>query len=239
MNDNPLVSIIVPTVNCPQFTECIERIRSQTKVRYELIVVCDTPTYAKREQLHVLEEQGVKVIINEERMGNPGAQNIGMKAAGGDYIMLTQDDVLVWTDGWIQPLVTALQKHPEFGFTVPLVKRIRDQYIAFGELGEASLLSRELVDKVGYWDESDIFRRLACDGDYFVRIKNAGYRPHGVARSMVFHYLGSTVKDELEKKDLVDNMEELYRRYGKEEIWIDRRLLPVYHENEEMMPKWV
>ena len=235
---NPVVSIIVPTVNCYLFTDCIAKIMERTHVEYELIIVCDTPTPEKREELANLTEDNVTVIINETRQGNPGAQNIGMKAAKGEFIMLTQDDVIVQTHGWLKPLVTALRKHPEFGYVVPIVHRVHDQYLRFGELGEASLINRQILDKVGYWDEGDLFRRLACDGDYFARIKDAGFRPHGLVESLVTHFLGSTIKEELERKDVYDNMVELYRRYGKEEIHIDRALLPVYHDNVEMMPKW-
>jgi len=237
-NPHPTVSIIIPTVNSPTLKDTIDSVRAKTKTPHELVVVCDRPNEERRKYLGELDKLGSCVVINEERVGNPKAFNIGISHAKGKYLLLMHDDQVIEAEGWLKPMVQALENHPEFGYVVPLVKRPMDEGLAFGELGEASLLTRELIEKVGDWDESEIFRRLACDGDYFVRIKLAGYRPHGVIQSLITHLVGQTIKPELERKDLVDNMEELYRRYGREEIHIDRRLLPVYHGNEEMKPKW-
>jgi len=234
----PEVSIVVPTVNSPTFTATIDSLREKTKIPCELIIVCDCPNDEKRKTLEKLGgEEGVTVIIGEERLGNPSAFNRGVHASRGKYIVLTHDDITVQTDGWLEPMVEALRKHPEFGYVVPLVYRRNHDEHNFGDLGESSVLTRELIDKVGDWDESDLFKRLACDGDYFIRIKREGYRPHGIIGSTVVHQLGSTIKMELEIKDVKDNMEELYRRYGKEEVLIDRRKLPAYH-GEELLPKW-
>lgn len=235
--DTVEVSIIVLTVNSPTFEECIQRIKEKTKIPYELIVVCDLPNKEKRERLGELEAEGANIIVNKIRMGVPAAFNMGMREAKGQYVLLTHDDVFIETDGWLRPLVEALKNHPEFGYVSAIIKRPKDPHMAFGEIGECSLMTKDVIRRVGFYDESDLFKRLAADGDYFVRVKRAGYKPHGVIKSFVTHLLGTTIKDELERKDIVDNMEELYRRYGKKEIHIDRRLLPVYH-GEEMLPSF-
>lgn len=233
----PEVSIVMTTVNALSFMDSVNSVKEKTEVDYELIIVCDVPADEKRKQLEKMEADGAKVIINEERVGVGVAQNMGVRASTGAYILHIHDDQIVRTMGWLKPMVAALKTHPEFGYVVPLIIRPTEKYCKFGDLAESSLLTRELIEKVGGWDESDLFRRLAGDGDYFIRIKRAGYRPHGIVDTIVVHLLGETIKGELERIDVVDNMQELFDRYGEEEVLIDRRLLPVYH-GEEMLPKW-
>jgi GT2 family glycosyltransferase len=85
----PLTSIIVPTMpRLDLLTRCLTAVHANTAdVDYELLV-----------------------IDNGSRpRGFTWAANRGLRAAAGDVLVMLSDDVVV-TDGWLAPLLTALEQ---------------------------------------------------------------------------------------------------------------------------------
>lgn len=240
--NNPEVSIIVLTLNAPILKECLDAIFEFTDVNYELIVVCDTPT---KERMKLLREASnrheIKLIVNSTRIGGNKACNQGLRAAISPLISIVSDDVIV-SKGWIRPLIQTLHEHPEFGIVTPILseragilqeelKSTNNNNHYSGSLGEGSLMTRSLIDKVGYIDECPELYWMGSDGDYYVRVHREGFVMHGVLESQVKHLVCQTLRPDLTDDKLNDPMVFLIKKYGNE-ILVDQHLLPTYSIKE-------
>lgn len=227
------VSVVVPTLNAPEFVAAINALLQHTAVGYELVIVADTPDEKRRQQLTVLEYQyGAKVIINAARQGVPKAMNQGIAAATRQYVMLLNDDVEVRTADWLSPLVRALDRQPELGMVSPrCTYKDRDEAGYFAAVGEASLMTRAMLDKVGRFDEDEAYRHLGTDGDYYMRLTKAGYTPRGIDSVVVYHHVGKTIVGDLLGKPALEMacMKKLTAVYG-DAIKVDQHRFPAYSD---------
>lgn len=216
------VSIAIPTVNAPILEQCLESVFENTGPGYELIIVCDTPNEERRKLLkRIGDRPDTHIIINPSRVGAPRAFNQCLEAATREYIMLMNDDNVVKTKDWIVPLVEALEAHPEFGIVCPReIQPKRDEENFFAAIGGGTLISRKLIDKVGKFDESEDFTYQCVDGDYYMRVKEAGYQIRGMNESAVYHLVGQTIKPDLNQQPelimekLRTPLEKLVKKYG-------------------------
>lgn len=109
----PLFSIVVPTTGSERrFTPFLDAISRQTlpRERFELIVVFDgaipTPAIAAR-----LESLGARTVVLERNSGPPIARNRGAAAAGGEYLVSTDDDVAPEPD-WLERAAAHIAADP-------------------------------------------------------------------------------------------------------------------------------
>lgn len=227
------VSVVVCTLNAPEFVAGINSLLQHTAVGYELIIVADTPDEKRRSQLNTLEHQyGAKVIVNQARQGVPKAMNMGIAASTRQYVMLLNDDVEVRTPDWLTSLVQALDKHPELGMVSPrCTYRDRDEAGYYAAVGEASLMTRAMLDKVGKFDEDEAYRHLGTDGDYYMRLTRAGYTPRGIDSVVVYHHVGKTIVGDLLGKPALEMacMKKLEAVYG-DAIKVDQHRFPAYSD---------
>ena len=112
-------SIIIVTFNGlhDSTIPCLESIFSSTGIEdYEIVVVDNnssdgTPAYleelAKR-------ESRVKPVLNASNRGFAGGNNDGIRAAGGNYFVLLNNDTQV-TDGWLTKLRESLHDDHSIG----------------------------------------------------------------------------------------------------------------------------
>ncbi len=207
----PEVSIIVPCAGMLQMTKgCIDLIEKYTPPLYELIIVCDQPEAEMVEWLKALEKEGrARVIINPRLVSAPIAINMGIKMAKGKYVSLVMNDVTV-TEGWLEPLLEVLKSHPEYGCVASRIYRggVERKFAGM----DCWLVSRETIDRVGLFDEIFSAGTGYDTNDYIRRMWAAGYSPHGVLRSTVYHPQGQTTLESL---------------YSREEIvrWTTRNFL--------------
>ncbi|MGQ9516861.1 MAG: glycosyltransferase [Anaerolineae bacterium] len=109
----PFVSVVVPTYNRARvLRRCLEALTAQDYLgRLEIIVVDDGST---DETPLVAEEFAQHNNVRFLRQANRGpavARNRGIRAAGGDIIVFTDDDCLVPRD-WVRRLVQGYRMHP-------------------------------------------------------------------------------------------------------------------------------
>lgn len=97
-NENqPLVSIIVPTYNVERYVEeCIESLLNQTYSNLEIIVLDDGSTDATVYLLKQYEDK-IHLIANSNNKGQGARRNEGIKLAQGKYIYFVD------SDDWIEP----------------------------------------------------------------------------------------------------------------------------------------
>ncbi|HCC84746.1 MAG TPA: glycosyl transferase, partial [Candidatus Pacebacteria bacterium] len=103
----PKVSIVILIYNQPRLSKiAIESVLNRSKYpNFELILVDNKSNFETLKMLKTYQTQpNVKLILNSENLGFAKGNNLGMKTATGEYIVLLNNDVRV-TPGWIERLV--------------------------------------------------------------------------------------------------------------------------------------
>ena len=96
MEDNNLISIIMPTYNCAKYIGLsIESVLVQTYSNWELIIVDDFSSDNTKESINIyLNDKRIKYIKLDENKGAALARNKAIEVANGDYIaFLDSDDI--------------------------------------------------------------------------------------------------------------------------------------------------
>lgn len=177
MNNQPLVSIIIPTYDRKDFLKLtLESILSQTYQNFEVIVIDDgTPN----DDTDLLCQKFDKVIyIKIPNSGGPATpRNVGIRRAKGKYIAFVDDDDL-WFSHKLQKQVDVLENNSEFGLVHSCCLVIDEKGIEkeeiIGRPGSLNLkhgdvhmrmmgnwtlmmptplMRREVVKKVGFFNE--------------------------------------------------------------------------------------
>lgn len=245
----PKISIIVLTFNNLNINKlCINSILEKTAYpNYELIVVDNNSSDGTREYLMELskENSNIIVILNEENIGFAAGNNVGIKEADGDYIVLLNNDTIV-TRGWL----TALSKHMEndnkIGMCGPVTNSIGNEaeievnYHSMRELERFSydytsshlnvvykeinvlalfctMIKKQVLTDCGYLDEHYGVGMFE-DDDYAEAVKEKGYIIT-VAEDAFIHHFGSAsfnkLEDEAYQKIFNANKARFEEKWGK------------------------
>ncbi|HTT79379.1 MAG TPA: glycosyltransferase, partial [Stellaceae bacterium] len=147
----PPVSVIVLTYNNWALTErCLLSIRNLSDYpTLEILVVDNASTDATRQKLGEMAEQDrrIRVILNQRNLGFAAGNNVGLKAARGEYAILINNDTIV-TRGWVRDLIRPMQIDPRIGLVGPLTNRIGNEQrvaISYNDLPEMASAARRLV----------------------------------------------------------------------------------------------
>lgn len=216
MDHQPLVSIIVITMNTPHLTSaCLRAVGRNSSVPYELIVVNNSRARAIRKCLGAF--PGIRVLQNPRNLGFARAANLGALASKGKYLCFLNTDTLV-PPRWLERLVGAAQA-PKAGAVGPASQSgrnilfrgrtrhgapVREAMAALADeavqlrdgntleavsrlFGYCLLIPRVVMARVGLFDENYFFGME--DEDYSVRLRRQGYRLLRV-RSLFVHHQG-------------------------------------------------
>ena len=109
-SSTPLVSIIILNYNAGNLLlDCVDSIQQTNYNNYEIIVVDNNST----DESHVKCSKKfptISLIENTENLGYCGGNNVGIKYAKGDYIIILNPDTLV-DPNWIKELILAYEKY--------------------------------------------------------------------------------------------------------------------------------
>jgi len=112
MNENPLVSVIVLNYNAGELLlNCIESIKKSAYKNLEIIVV-DNISTDKSQETCKEKYPDITLIQNNENFGYCEGNNIGIREAKGDYIIILNPDTIVESN-WIEELISAYNKFGE------------------------------------------------------------------------------------------------------------------------------
>ena len=241
----PMVSIIIVTYNNLDYTKlCIESIYEKTAYpNFEVIVVDNASTDGTRDYLLELKttHSNVKVNLNEENLSFARANNMGIKASDGEYIILLNNDTVV-TRGWISGLIKYF-KDPSVGMAGPVTNSIGNEAkidVNYKDLSEmepfaesftaknrgktfeisvlalyCAAISRKVINKVGLLDEQFSVGMFE-DDDYALRLKKEGFKLICSENVFIHHFGGATLA-KLPPEEYQRIFEENKRRY--EEKW--------------------
>ena len=222
-SDLPLVSIIMLTWNALEYTKkCVASIEANTEIPYEIIFVDNGSKDGTKKYLKSLvkENPNYKLINNSKNMGFAAGNNQGVKKAGGEYVLILNNDVLVG-EGWLDSLLQSIQKDEKIGIVGPITNSISglqmvnnipyegDDFIEFagkvrqvnaGKLtprrrlaGFAMLMKKSLYQEIGGFDESFAAGNFE-DDDLCLRVKEKGYAMMVDESTFIHHYGSQTFK---------------------------------------------
>jgi GT2 family glycosyltransferase len=105
--DTPKASIIILVWNGIAYIEaCLQAVLAQDYANFEVIVVDNASSDSSADFVAERFPQ-VKLVCNSENVGFSAGNNIGLRAATGDVLILLNQDTVVH-EGWLAALVTAL-----------------------------------------------------------------------------------------------------------------------------------
>ena len=222
MNENPLISVVVLNYNAGELLlNCIESIKKSIYKNLEIIVV-DNISTDKSQKMCKEKYPDIKLIQNDKNFGYCEGNNIGIREAKGDYIIILNPDTIVESN-WIEELLSAYNKFGEglyqpkilslnekqvlqstgnmlhvFGFGFAKDKGKKDEEIdeKIKKIGYASgtclFTSRNVLDKVGLLDS---FLFLYHDDlDLGWRASQIGINSYYVPKSKIYHVESYSLK---------------------------------------------
>jgi GT2 family glycosyltransferase len=218
----PLVSIIILTYNNLSLTKaCLESIQKYTDYKnIEIIIVDnastdDTPNFLRENYQH---RAHYKIIFNKENKGFAAGNNIGLKSAAGEYLILLNNDTRV-TPGWIQTMINYFRRNPKLGLLGPVTNNIGNEakittkyknpdnmfpevneiiYKNMGNLLSLNTLAffcvmmpRIILERIGLLDESYEIGFFE-DDDYCQRVHQAHYDIYCAQDVFIHHHLSAS-----------------------------------------------
>jgi len=249
MNENPLVSVIIPTKNSSRVLErCLKSIKNQTYKNIEIIVVDNNSTDNTKE---IARKYTDKVFnVGPERTAQ---KNFGIKVANGKYLLFIDSDMELSKDV-IKECVELSEKDDNIGGIIIPERsvgnnfwvKVRDferGFYAGTEIESARFFRKDLVLKIGGFDEDVIFFEESILPQ---KIEKLGYNVKARIRSEILHheddfsllkwlkkkyYYGKTAWKYVEKyKDYGSKQISPLRRFGlflKDERFYSKPLLAV------------
>lgn len=209
--------IIMPVWNNRKLVrQCVESIFKHTDLSYSIIIIdnaSERKTYEYLEGLRTSHPDKIFLIRNEKNIGYPKAVNQGIKKSSGDYVCIINTDIIVFKD-WLDEMIRVAESSKDIGIVNPSNNfgrkkpwnRTYQQYadrMTQGKKGQFSetaspvgfcyLIKREVIDKIGLWDES-YSPGYFEDTEYAIRAKRAGYKSVFAKGAFVFHFERSSFK---------------------------------------------
>ena len=114
----PLVSLITVNYNGTEVTG--ELLKSLTTLQYpaiEVIVVDNASAEDPGPRLREIYPE-VRVILSPKNLGFAGGNNLGIRAAKGEYLFLVNNDTEL-TSGLIEGLLDIFRRYPDAGMACP------------------------------------------------------------------------------------------------------------------------
>jgi len=222
MSENPLVSVIVLNYNAGELLlNCIESVKKSAYKNLEIIVV-DNISTDKSQEICKEKHPDIKLIQNDENFGYCEGNNIGIRKARGDFIMILNPDTIVEPncirelifaheklgEGLYQPKILSLNEKQVlqstgnmihvFGFGFAKDKGRKDEEVGeeIKKIGYASgtclFTSRSVFENVGLLDS---FLFLYHDDlDLGWRASQIGINSYYVPKSKIYHVESYSLK---------------------------------------------
>jgi GT2 family glycosyltransferase len=115
----PLVSIVTLTWNTTEITlDFLRSINEQCTYKNLEIVIVDNGSREDPTAVFKAVYPAAKVILNGKNLGFTGGNNVGLKAATGDYLFIVNNDT-EFTPGLLEGLLEIFEKYPDAGIASP------------------------------------------------------------------------------------------------------------------------
>lgn len=115
MSHSPRVSVVCLSFNRPHLLrEALRSIRGQTSPLHEVLVVDNRSERSGEVAAVVAEFPEARLIAHPDNRGYTGGMNAGLRAATGDYVVLTEDDITLAPDA-VAAVVERLAHNSQLG----------------------------------------------------------------------------------------------------------------------------
>lgn len=116
------VSIVTVNFNQPKVTEeLLASIAAKSNYPDLEIIVVDNGSTQDHTHEWRIKYPDAKFIRSDKNLGFAGGNNIGIRDAKGDYLLLINNDTEI-TEGLVEQLADVLDKHPEAGLVSPKIR---------------------------------------------------------------------------------------------------------------------
>lgn len=218
----PLISVVVLTYNNLDYTkQCLQSLEAHTDYDDVEIIVVDnassdgSPAYLAE---WAQADSRRTFIANEQNLGFSAGNNVGLRIARGDYLVVLNNDTYV-TPGWIRTLRNQLRRHPRAGLAGPVTNNIGNEakieisYATMDEMLELAgqytrqhagrsllmrtcaffcvMITRDAYERIGGLDEQfgvGFFE----DDDYCRRLEQEGFDRLCTEDVFVHHHLSAS-----------------------------------------------
>ena len=222
MNESPLVSVIVLNYNAGELlVNCVNSLKKSEYTNLEILVVDNISSDGSQKKCKE-EFPDIRLIQNEKNLGYCGGNNVGIREAKGEFIVILNPDTIV-DPNWLNELIIAYDKFGEglyqpkilslneeniiqstgnmlhifgFGFAQDKGNKVTNKIEKIEKIGYASgtclFTSKKVIEKVGVLDE---FLFLYHDDlDLGWRAAQIGIDSHYVPKSKIFHVESYSLK---------------------------------------------
>ena len=222
MNEQPLISVIVLNYNAGELLlNCIDSIKKSVYKNLEIIVV-DNISTDKSQEICKEKHPDIKLIQNKKNFGYCEGNNIGIREAKGDFVVILNPDTIVESN-WLNELITA---HKEFGDGLyqPKILSLNEDNIiqstgnmihvfGFGfarDKGKKNITKEEQIEKIGYasgtclFTSKTVFDKVGLLDDFLFlyhddldlgwRAAQLGINSYYVPKSKIFHVESYSLK---------------------------------------------
>ena len=218
------VDIIIPVYNSIHIVkQCIDAVLKRTSWPYHLYIVDDASDERTNDELNRIQmanKRDITLIQNSKNKGFAASVNVGIKAGSGQYVCLLNSDVLV-TPLWLTKMLMAHKADPRNQIVCPAtnntaivniplspgasylqMNRIFESFAVrrYPEImptGFCFLFPRDLLDKIGHFDEA--YQNFGEESDFWMKTihyvdgnKFPRYRAVMADDTYVFHERGSS-----------------------------------------------
>ena len=222
MKESPLVSVIVLNYNAGELLlNCVDSLKKSAYTNLDILVVDNISSDGSQKKCKE-KFPDVELIQNNENLGYCGGNNVGIKKAKGEFIVILNPDTIVeknWIDelilahkefgdGLYQPKILSLNEEDTiqstgnmlhvfgFGFARDKGNKIEEKIEEIEKIGYASgtclFTSRNVIEKIGLLDE---FLFLYHDDlDLGWRAAQVGINSYYVPKSKIFHVESYSLK---------------------------------------------
>lgn len=212
------------------------------RVDYRLIIIDNASNDETKKYLEQLKDkEGPRVLLikNGSNLGFIKAVNQGMRLSEAPYVCLINNDTIV-TKGWLSEMIRVAQSSPLIGLINPssntlgqkldkeesveaCAERFKKETAHQTEIGSAigfcMLIKKEIIDKIGVFDEIYGMGNFE-DTDYSRRAIKEGYICARAHRAYVYHDEGSSfIRGSLFDENFERNRQIYEFRWGKRK-WI-------------------
>lgn len=198
----PLISIITVNYNQPAVTiEFLRSVKQFAGTNEVEVVLVDNAPAENRAADFAAAYPGLIYILSSRNLGYAGGNNLGIRRAKGDYMLLLNNDTEI-TEGFLITMVQEMEQRPEAGLLSPLIK---------------------------YFDNKDIIQYAGFTTMNYLTARNAGIgametdkgQYNGDSRETGFCHGAAVMcrRADLEKAGLMD---ERYFLYYEELDWCEK-----------------
>lgn len=131
MNENPLVTVLIPVYNRPSVINTINSILTQSYRNLEILVIDNASTDNTVEVIKSLRDERIRLIVNENNLGQTGSMNRGLQLAKGKYIARIDSDDIATPDR-IELQVKFLESNEDYVLVGSWIQYISDDDVLGG-----------------------------------------------------------------------------------------------------------